>query len=400
MIYRPLYMEKILAYQDTPLVKILTGMRRCGKSTLLKMLAEKLKEQGIPPERILQYSFDSLEHAQINTAKRLFAEIQRHLTAGKTYIFLDEIQKVHSWEKAVNALLVGYDVDIYATGSNSQMLAPEISAYLTGRYVCIPIYPLSFAEYLAFRKTFATPQDSHAELANYLRLGGFPAVHLRRYSPEEAYTMVRDICYSTIFADVIRHGKIRKIHTLERILQFAFAHVGETISVSPKGLKGETDTLRCEKAYRYLAKLESAYILSRCPQYDLQKKTPLKAQEKFYLADPALRYSVLGYTPDSVFPMLENAIYLELLRRGYTVSMGKLEHGEIDFAATKRENKLYIQVAQEFGSAKTQKRAYGRLLDIRDNYPKYVLRADDYAGGNYQGVQILHAADFLLSDAY
>ena len=400
MIYRPLYVEKILAYQDAPFVKILTGMRRCGKSTLLKMLAEKLKEQGVPSERILQYSFDSLEHAQIHTAKRLFAEIQRHLAAGKTYIFLDEIQNVHSWEKAVNALLVGHDVDIYATGSHSQMLAPEISAHLAGRYVCIPIYPLSFAECLAFRKTFAPPQDPHAELANYLRLGGFPAVHLRHYSPEEAYTMVRDICYSTIFTEVMRRGKIRKAHALERILRFAFAHVGEAISVSGKGLKSETDAVRCEKAHRYLAKLESAYILNRCPRYDLQAKKPLKAQEKFYLADSALRYSVLGYTPDSVFPMLENAVYLELLRRGYTVSTGKLEHGEIDFVATKRENKLYIQVAQEFGSAKTQKRAYGRLLDIRDNYPKYVLRADDYAGGNYQGVQILHAADFLLSDAY
>ena len=341
MIYRPLYVEKILAYQDAPFVKILTGMRRCGKSTLLKMLAEKLKEQGVPSERILQYSFDSLEHAQIHTAKRLFAEIQRHLAAGKTYIFLDEIQNVHSWEKAVNALLVGHDVDIYATGSHSQMLAPEISAHLAGRYVCIPIYPLSFAECLAFRKTFAPPQDPHAELANYLRLGGFPAVHLRRYSPEEAYTMVRDICYSTIFTEVMRRGKIRKAHALERILRFAFAHVGEAISVSGKGLKSETDAVRCEKAYRYLAKLESAYILNRCPRYDLQAKKPLKAQEKFYLADSALRYSVLGYTPDSVFPMLENAVYLELLRRGYTVSTGKLEHGEIDFVATKRENKLY-----------------------------------------------------------
>lgn len=155
--------------------------------------------------------------------------------------------------------------------------------------------------------------------------------------------------------------------------------MGEAISVSGKGLKSETDAVRCEKAYRYLAKLESAYILNRCPRYDLQAKKPLKAQEKFYLADSALRYSVLGYTPDSVFPMLENAVYLELLRRGYTVSTGKLEHGEIDFVATKAGNKLYIQVAQEFGSAKTQKRAYGRLLDIRDNYPKYVLRADDYA---------------------
>lgn len=403
MIKRPIYTDKILSYVDTPFVKILTGIRRCGKSTILKMLIDELKKRGIRDDQILHYSFDSLEYEDIKTAKALFVHLKQHLSSeGKTYLFLDEIQEVKSWEKVVNSLMGDYDVDIYVTGSNSRMMSSEISTYLTGRYISFRVYPLSFSEYLTFRKEYAEVSDIHAELANYLRLGGFPAVHLQKYTPDEVYTIVKDIYNSTIFTDIVRRNQIRKVDQLERIVKFAFDNVGRTFSAASisKYLKSENRAIDNETVYNYLSKLENAYILHRCSRFDVQGKEILKTQEKFYLADPALRYSVLGYSPDSVAAMLENIVYLELLRRGYEVFVGKLDGAEIDFIATKQEDKLYIQVTQEIGSPETERREYGRLLDIRDNYPKYVLRTDAFAGGNYEGIKTMHIADFLLSDAY
>ena len=402
MIYRPMYVERILSYKDTPFVKILTGVRRCGKSTILKMIVDKLKEQGVPGECILQYNFDSLEYDEIKTAKALYEELKKHLAKGKTYIFLDEIQEVNSWEKVVNSLMMDFDVDIYLTGSNSRMMSSEISTYLTGRYINFSIYPLSFSEYLTFRKSFSDVSDTKLELGNYLRLGGFPAVHLQEYTPEEVYTIVKDVYNSTIFTDIVKRNQIRKVDQLERIVRFAFDNIGRTFSASSisKYLKGENRSIDNETVYSYLNKLENAYILHRCSRYDIQGKELLKTQEKFYLADSAFRYSVLGYTPDSVAAMLENVVYLELLRRGYDVYVGKLSNAEIDFIALKQENKLYIQIAQEIGSPQTEMREYGHLLDIRDNYPKYVLRTDAFAGGNYQGIKTMNISDFLLSSEY
>ena len=403
MINRPIYVDKIMAYVNTPFVKILTGIRRCGKSTILRMLMEEMKKRGIRDNQILHYSFDSLEYEDIKTAKTLFTHLKQHLCPeGRTYLFLDEIQEVKSWEKVVNSLMTDYDVDIYVTGSNSRMMSSEISTYLTGRYIAFRIFPLSFSEYMIFRKEYTEVLDPRTELANYRRLGGFPAVHLQKYTPNEVYTIVKDIYSSTIYTDIVRRNQIRKVDQLERIVKFAFDNVGRTFSAASisKYLKSENRSIDNETVYNYLSKLESAYILHRCSRFDVQGKEILKTQEKFYLADPALRYSVLGYSPDSVAAMLENVIYLELLRRGYDVYVGKLDNAEIDFIAVKQENKVYIQAAQKIGSPETERREYGRLLDIRDNYPKYVLQTDAFAGGNYEGIKTMHIADFLLSDEY
>ena len=403
MINRPIYIDRIMAYVNTPFVKILTGIRRCGKSTILRMLMEEIKKRGVRDDQILHYSFDSLEYEDIKTAKALFTYLKQHLySEGRTYLFLDEIQEVKSWEKVVNSLMADYDVDIYVTGSNSRMMSSEISTYLTGRYIAFRIFPLSFSEYMLFRKEYTEILDPRTELANYLRLGGFPAVHLQKYTSNEVYTIVKDIYNSTIFTDIVRRNQIRKVDQLERIVKFTFDNVGRTFSADSisKYLKSENRSIDNETVYNYLSKLESAYILHRCSRFDVQGKEILKTQEKFYLADPALRYSVLGYSPDSVSAMLENVIYLELLRRGYEVYVGKLDNTEIDFIAVKQENKVYIQVAQEIGSPETERREYGRLLDIRDNYPKYVLRTDVFAGGNYEGIKTMHIADFLLSNEY
>lgn len=399
MIFRKQYVDKIMPYLNTPFVKVLCGVRRSGKSTLLRMIIEELKKRDIPAESILMYSFDSMEHEEIKTAKRLYDEIKSRLVPGrKIYLFLDEIQEVKQWEKAVNSFMTDFDVDIYVTGSNSRMLSAEISTYLTGRYVSFRVLPLSFAEYLEFRKKLHSSSHREQEFARYIRYGGFPAIHLHEYTQEEAYAIVRDIYNSTIFTDIVKRSQIRKVDQLERIVKFAFDNVGRTFSAASiaKYLKSENRTIDNETVYDYLGKLEKAFILHRCSRYDIQGKEILKTQEKFFLADTALRYSVLGYTPDSVAAMLENVVYLELLRRGYDVYIGKLSNAEVDFVATKQNDTIYIQIAQRIDRIETKEREYGRLLAIPDNYPKYVLRTDEFAGGNYKGIKTMHVADFLL----
>lgn len=403
MINRPLYVNKIMAYVDTPFVKILTGVRRCGKSTILKMIMEKLKtERNIPEERMISCRFDLMEYEDM-TAKQIYTLLKGRLsTKGKNYVFLDEVQEIKGWEKVVNSLVSDFDVDLYITGSNSRMMSSEISTYLTGRYVSFRIYTLSFDEYLTFRRQFTVVGEPKTELANYVRLGGFPATHLQAFSQDEIYTIVRDIYNSTIFSDIVRRNQVRKIDMLERVVKYTFNNVGNTFSAKSISdyLKAERRSLDNETVYSYLEKLEKAYLLHRCSRYDLQGKEILKTQEKFYLADVALRYSVLGYNADSVASSLENIVYLELCRRGYTVNVGKTSDGEIDFVAVRQNEKIYVQVTKEINSEKTEKREYERLLEIHDNYPKYVLTTDEFAGGNYEGIKTMHIADFLLSPEY
>ena len=418
MILRHQYIENVMAYADTPFVKILSGIRRSGKSTILKMIEAQLRERGVNDKRILGYSFDSLANEELKTAKQLYDEVKGKLfEGGKTYLFFDEIQEVKDWEKAVNSFMTDFDVDIYVTGSNSRMLSSEISTYLTGRYIQFRVFPLSFAEYLNFRMSYPnelnnnkllpigtkqSPYSIQEEFARYLRFGGFPAIHLQEYSVDEAYTIVRDIYNSTIFTDIVKRNQIRKVDQLERIVKFAFDNIGRTFSAASisKYLKSEHRTIDNETVYNYLSKLESAFILHRCSRYDLQGKEILKTQEKFYVADPAMRYSVIGYSSDSVAAMLENVVYLELQRRGYEVYIGQLPDGEIDFVATLGGDKLYVQVTQEINSTATEQREYEKLLGVKDNYPKYVLRTDEFAGGNYEGIISMHIADFLLSKEY
>ena len=403
MIDRPLYLNKIMPYIDTPFVKILTGVRRCGKSTILKMIMKKLKEErNIVDEQILNYRFDSMEYEDMTT-KELYLELKsKILQDKKTYLFLDEIQEIEGWEKVVNTLASDFDVDIYITGSNSRMMSSEISTYLTGRYITFHIYTLSFEEYLTFKKNYATLKDLKQEFSNYVRLGGFPATHLQDYSQDEVYTIVKDIYNSTIFSDIVRRNQIKKIDQLERVIKYTFNNIGNTFSAKSISnyLKAEQRKIDNETVYNYLDKLQKAYILHKCSRYDLQGKAILKTQEKFYLSDISLRYSVLGYTVDSVASSLENIVYLELKRRGYDVYIGKMNNKEIDFVAKKQNDKIYVQVTQEIKSEKTQKGEYDQLLEIRDNYPKYVVMANDFAGGNYEGIKTMNIIDFLLSKDY
>ncbi len=403
MINSPLYTDRIMAYADTPFVKVLTGVHGCGKTSILKMLMKRLQEErGIPADRIVSMRLDSMQYDGM-TAKEIFETVQGKLsTHGRTCVFLDEVQEITGWEKAVSQLATEYDTDLYVSVSGSGMQSSETPAYLAGRCVFFPVFTLSFAEYLEFKKSYAEVHDVHAELADYVRLGGFPAAHLRHNSQDEVYTLVSDIFRSAVYTDIVKRNRIRKPGLLEQVVRHVFANTGRPISAKAiaDSLKAKHCSADNETVSSCLDKLEQACLLHRCCRYDLRGKKILKTRPKFYPADTSLWYSILGWTPESTASALENVVFLELCRRGYAVTTGQTQDGEIDFVARKQNDngndRLYVQVTQEISSEKTERREYERLLEIRDNYPKYVLRTDDFAGGNYKGIICMHIADFLL----
>ena len=399
MIIRPQYLEQLRTYRNVPLVKILAGIRRCGKSTILDMLRDDLKQSGIPADHILcmRYTSEDFDHGM--TTQDMYNGIKAQMTApGRYYLLLDEVQEVDGWEKAVNSLLEGADTDIYVTGSNSRLMASEISTYLTGRYVSIPVYTLSFSEYLSFKR--GDPRSSRELFNEYLRLGGFPVVALGKFDDRTAYQIVEGIYTSVITSDIARRHNITNYDLFNRVVKYIVENVGKTFSANAiaKFLKSEGRSLSVETVYNYLSWLEKAFVIYRCPRYDLQGKSVLKTQEKFYLADSSLKYCIMGFNPKSIAAMLENIVYFELRRRGYDVYIGKNAAKEIDFVATRRDERLYVQVCRRL--PEESDREIANLLEIRDHYPKYVVTLDELATGNVDGVKIMHLADFLLSSAY
>ena len=399
MIVRPPYLDELKKYRDVPLVKILAGIRRCGKSTILDMLREDLLANGVRPEQIIERRYTSLDLGDLPAAKDMYQDIKADLnSAGRNYLLLDEVQEIEGWEKAINSLLELGNTDIYVTGSNSKLMSSEISTYLTGRYVTIPVFPLSFEEYLTFK---AGSSLSQKELLNeYIRYGGFPIVALGTYDERTAYQIVEGIYHSVISNDIARRHSITNQELFNRVVRFIIENVGKNFSANSivKFLKSEGRSLTVETIYNYLEWLEKAFVIYRCQRYDLQGKAVLKTQEKFYLADPALKYCMMGFNPKSIASMLENIVYFELRRRGYDVYVGKNETKEIDFVAVRRDERVYVQVCRELPDASD--REIVNLLEIKDHYPKYVVTMDDLAGGNIDGVRIVHLVDFLLSPQY
>lgn len=311
---------------------------------------------------------------------------------------LDEVQEIIGWEKAVNSLLENYNTDIYVTGSNSKLMSSEISTYLTGRYISIPVYTLSFAEYLEFKKSC---NKSTKELLNeYIRLGGFPITAISDFNERAVYQIVEGIYNSVITSDITKRHNITNIALFNRVVKYIVENVGKTFSANAivKFLKNEGRSLSVESVYNYLEWLEKAFVIYRCQRYDMQGKSVLKTQEKFYLADASLKYCIMGYNPKSVAAMLENIVYFELLRRGYEVYIGKNETKEIDFVAIRRDERIYVQVCRNL--PEDSDREIANLLEIRNHYPKYVVTLDELAGGNVNGVKIVHLADFLLAKYY
>ena len=399
MILRPYYMNALKTYRDVPLVKILAGVRRCGKSTILEMLKGDLMKSGVPEDHIICMRYTSEDFDDGMTDKDMYSGIKGKMKdGGRYYLLLDEVQEIAGWEKAVNSLLENGNTDIYVTGSNSKLMSSEISTYLSGRYVLTPVYTLSFSEYLEFKKTDGrTPNEL---LPEYIRMGGFPIIALRHFDEGSAYQIVEGIYHSVITHDITRRHNITNFDLFNRVVKYVVENVGKTFSANPivKFLKGQGRSLSVESVYNYLEWLEKAFVIYRCQRYDLQGKAVLKTQGKFYLADASLKYCMMGFNPKSVAAMLENIVYFELRRKGYEVYIGKNETKEIDFVAVRRDERIYVQVCRNL--PEESDREVANLLEIRDHYPKYVVTLDELAAGNIQGVRIVHLADFLLREDY
>ncbi|EON75878.1 ATPase [Lunatimonas lonarensis] len=401
MIKRATYTNKLKKLIGKPQIKIITGIRRSGKSTILRLLIDELMDRGISQNQIIYLNFESFANSHLRHAKSLYDEVKGRITdAGKYYLLFDEIQEVEDWEKAVNSFLVDFDADIYITGSNSHLLSSELSTFLAGRYVEIPIFTLSFSEFLEFKKSYAELSANPLSLfVEYLRKGGFPVIHTLDYEEETAYQVVRDIYDSVILRDSVQRHKIRDIELLNRVIHYAFDNIGNTFSGKNVAdyFKSQQRKIDINTVYNYLQALESAFILYRVSRYDLKGKEILKTQEKFYLADISLLYATMGYRDRMISGVLENMVFLELKRRGYSVYVGKRDQREIDFVAEQHGQKIYIQVAYKLESQETIEREFGPLLPIDDHFPKYVVTMDEFFKDTIQGVKHSHISSFLLS---
>ncbi|MDR0910018.1 MAG: ATP-binding protein [Spirochaetaceae bacterium] len=393
---RPLYTKKIGAFAEKPFIKILSGIRRCGKSSVMRLLAEHFREKGIREEQIIFINFEDYDYAKLLDAPELHRYIKSRLgNYTRYYIFLDEIQEVAGWEKVLNSLLLDSRIDIYITGSNSRLLSSELSTYIAGRYVEFHINPLSFAEYRAFKEHF----DESGDFEDYIRTGGFPAIHTAKYSGEERQRIIQDIYSSALLRDVVQRNNIRNIELLDRIVKFVFDNMGNPFSGKRvadyfKSQQRKTDP---ETVYNYLSALEAAFIIQSVHRYDLRGREILKTNEKYYLGDHSLINALSGSTDKYISGVLENIVFHEAQGRGWTVYTGKIDTQEVDFVLQQGDKKVYIQVAYRLNdNQETIDREFGSLLKIKDQYPKYVITMDDFWKGNIEGVKHYYIADFLL----
>lgn len=397
MIFRPDYIEALKPFMGKPLVKILAGIRRCGKSTIFEMLREELLRRGISAENIIVKRYTEMDIPENLTAKQMYDELVAAMDGkGYCYLLLDEIQEIDGWEKAVNSLLESGNADIYVTGSNSKLMSSEISTYLTGRYISIPVFTLSFREYLDFKAGSTSSRNELLE--EYIRFGGFPIIALGEYDSQSAYQIVNGVYHTVVSRDIVKRHRINKQDLFDRVVKYVIENMSKTFSANSISnfLKSEHRTVSVESIYNYLRWLEQAFIIYPCERYDLQGKGILKTQEKYYLADVSLKYALLGYNRKMLDGAIENIVFLELKRRGYEVYIGKDNTKEIDFVAVRRDEKIYVQVCVQI--PENSDREVGNLMGIRDHYPKYVVTLNEMDVGIENGIRIVHLADFLLNE--
>ncbi|MDR1265273.1 MAG: ATP-binding protein [Propionibacteriaceae bacterium] len=401
---RPRYSAWLNSYAGTPVVKVLTGVRRSGKSSLLAVTAQRLRQQ-IAPERVLHLDFDLFENNSLLSAEALHERIAAaRPAAGPFAVLLDEIQEVDRWERVVNSLVAEGGADIYLTGSNSKLLSSELGTLLTGRYVTLEVSPLSFAEHLAFTlaATGREPSNRAAEFQRYLRRGGFPGLLAADFDDAQARQIVADIFFSILARDILGRHPIRGGELFERMARFALDNVGNPFSARRVAayLKAEQRPLSHPTVVDYLGYLTEAFVIRPVPQADLRGKGILALNQKYYAADHGLVNAVLGYNASRLPGLLENIVAVELRRRGYDVRVGQWDGLEVDFVADRQDERLYVQVATTVLEESTRRREYAPLLAIKDSYPKYVVTLDALAGGNTAGVRELTVPDFLLLEEW
>jgi len=403
---RDFYLAELIKFKDKPLIKVVSGMRRCGKSSLLVLFEDYLLSSGVSSDHIIRMNFESLEFDELTSYKQLYAYLQKKLKKDgeKFYILLDEIQQVEAWERVVNSLQVDYPVDMYLTGSNAYLLSSELSTLLSGRYVEICMQPLSFKEYLVFfvghgQSYSLSDSASMADRFNdYLTYGGLPTVTQLLDQKDTINAFLSGVINTVILKDVVQRNQVRDPALLESLLKYIAANIGNIVStkkiadyLNSSGRKTTSDTID-----NYLAMLENAFIIYRANRYDLKGKLFLKTLQKYYIVDLGIRNQLTGLRNADYGQILENVVFMELLHRGYEVCIGKVGTLEVDFIATRADRKLYVQVSATIMDDKTRERELKPLLAIDDQYDKMILTMDSPFAKDFEGIKITNLLDFLL----
>ena len=396
IVERKEYLEKLIAWKDKKLIKIVTGVRRCGKSMLLEIYQNYLKQHNVEKEQIIAINFEDLDYEELTDYKKLYNYLKEHLVTNKmTYIFLDEIQNVPDFPKVLDSLYIKNNVDIYVTGSNAYMLSSEIATMISGRYVQIEMLPLSFREYM---ESTGSMNDRGIKYAEYLQNSSFPYTLELKNQPNEIREYLEGIYNTIVVKDIVNRKKITDTMMLKSVLQFVFDNIGNPLSskkiadtMTSAGRKIDTRTIE-----KYLEAFRESYIIYQTKRYDIKGKQYLKTLEKYYIVDIGMRYMLLGSRQADAGHILENVVYLELLRRGYDVYVGKIDSYEVDFVAQNKKGTIYFQVALTVRDENTLLRELRPLQAIRDHYPKIILTMDEEPEEQYEGIRRINARDWLL----
>lgn len=401
-------MEALTEFRDKNIIKIVTGIRRCGKSTLLKLFAQQLRRDGVRDEHIIEMNFESIRFKEITDYLALYNDVKAKMPAeGKTYLIFDEIQMVENWQKAIDSFQVDFDVDIYITGSNAYLLSGELSTLLSGRYVEIKMLPLSFKEFLDFYR-FEKNETNDEKFQFYLKFGGMPAIHELNFNERRVNEMLEGIYTTVIVKDILDRNKVTDQMMLQKIVAFLSDNIGSITSPNSIGKtlasQGDIDEGKNRKnpasktVENYIGMLLNSFIFYGANRYDIKGKQLLKTLGKYYIVDLGLRNMLLGYRDADRGHILENVVYFELLRRGYRVTIGKVGEKEVDFVAERPNDKKYIQVTETMLGEETRRRELSPLKSIADNYEKIILSMDRSYIESYEGIKVLNLIDFLLSD--
>lgn len=402
MIKRESYMARIRPFIDGDLIKVLTGIRRSGKSVMLELIKDELRARGVTEEQLVAFNFEDMRNAQLCTAEALHDELVRRaasIKGRKIYFFFDEIQEVERWERCVNSLRVEMDCDIYITGSNAKLLSGELATYLAGRYVEFIIYPFSFSEFLALYHSVEPDADTRTCFDRYLTFGGMPYLANLRFDETACRQYLRDLFNSVELKDIVKRNNVRDVDMLERIIAYVTANIGTTFSSTAisKYLKNEGRRVSPETVLNYLKACSDAFLFYQVRRQDLQGKKILTVNEKYYVADHGIREAVIGGNMRDINLVLENIVFMEALRRGYSVTVGKVGEREIDFVCERHGEKCYIQVTYLLAAEETVQREFGVYEHVQDNFPKYVVSLDEFDMSR-NGVRHYNIRDFLLAE--
>ena len=403
MIKRELYMNRIRPFIGSDLIKVMTGIRRCGKSVMLELIKQELIESGIDSAQLISINFEDMNYSHLQTAQALHDEITKRVAEveGKAYLFFDEIQEVTNWEKCINSFRVSLDCDIYITGSNAKLLSGELATYLGGRYVEFTIYPFSFREFIELYRPVVPNASIQKSFQKYLLLGGMPYLANLRYADAPSKQYLQDLFNSVQLKDIVKRNKIRDVNLLERIISYVMANMGTTFSANSlaKFLKNERRATAPETILNYIKYCCETYLFYQVKREDIQGKQVLASNEKYYIADHGIREAGVGGNTRDINLVLENIVYLELLRRGYEITVGRAGDKEIDFVCNRHGKKLYVQVAYLLASEETVNREFGVYDSIRDNFPKYVVSLDEFDMSR-NGIKHQNIRDFLLAEEW